>query len=438
MRTSDFFKNEYVDQASYDNLRKFSSYIDGQKNASRKIIYTVLEKNIKTDIKVSQLDSKMAEFAEYLHGSSEGVIVSLAKNYIGANNVPLMFPEGNFGTRMVQDASAARYIYTYGTTDLFNLFKPEDTKILNGQTFEGHKIEPQFYVPNLPMLLINGAPKIPSSGYMQFVMPRNPKKIKKYINDTLTGNLKKSVNTSLEPFYDGFNGTIEQGENNKQWLIKGICSRKSATKVLISEIPIGYSLSSYIKFLDTLEDKGKIKSYKDLSDGGFSFEISYSISDLKALSDEQLMKQLGLIKTVTESYVCIDENNKVRVFDNTTEMIESYIKIKLEFTQKRIDNQIKELESDIRFDFSKYLFIKGIVENEIKVQKIKKIEIENQLNKIEKIIQKEDSYDYLLNMSIHSLTEERMSKLEEQIKNKKLTLDNLNSTSPEATWLSEI
>jgi DNA gyrase/topoisomerase IV subunit A len=77
-KITEFFKSDYVDQASYDNLRKIASLVDGQKNAARKIIYTILQKNIKEKIKVSQLGSKVAEFAEYLHGNMDGVIVNLA------------------------------------------------------------------------------------------------------------------------------------------------------------------------------------------------------------------------------------------------------------------------------------------------------------------------------------------------------------------------
>src|SRR5574344_2245333 len=122
MKISGFFNNEYVNQSSYDNLRKIASIVDGQKNASRKVLYTVLEKNIKEKIKVSQLGSKVAEFAEYLHGNMDNVIVNLAQDYTGTNNLPLLQKKGNFGTRFAQEASASRYIFTHGSDNLFKLF----------------------------------------------------------------------------------------------------------------------------------------------------------------------------------------------------------------------------------------------------------------------------------------------------------------------------
>ncbi len=175
MKISTFFENDYVDQASYDNLRKIASLVDGQKNSSRKIIYTILEKNIKDEIKVSQLGSKVAEFAEYLHGNLDGVIVNLAQNFPGTNNIPLLTREGNFGTRFAQEASASRYIYTYGSKEFFQLFNKNDNAILVKQYFEGEQIEPMFYLPTLPLLLINGSEGV-SSGFAQKILSRDPTK----------------------------------------------------------------------------------------------------------------------------------------------------------------------------------------------------------------------------------------------------------------------
>jgi DNA topoisomerase-2 len=130
MKITEFFSTDFVNYASYSNLRMIASLMDGQKNASRKIIYTILQKNIKEKIKVSQLGSKVAEFAEYLHGNMDGVIVNLAQDFVGTNNTPLLHKKGNFGTRFAQEASASRYIFTYGSENLFNLFKKEDNNIL--------------------------------------------------------------------------------------------------------------------------------------------------------------------------------------------------------------------------------------------------------------------------------------------------------------------
>ena len=436
MKISEFFNNDYVDQASYDNLSKIASLVDGQKNASRKILYTILEKNIKEKIKVSQLGAKVSEFAEYLHGNLDGVIVNLGQDFPGTNNIPLLQKKGNFGTRFSQESSAARYIYTYGTSEFFDLFKKEDNAILKHQFFEGEQIEPMFYVPALPILLVNGSEGV-SSGFAQKILPRDNKKIKKYITTTLAG--KTPQNRTLVPYYNGFNGTIEQGENPSQWLIKGIVTRKGINKVEITEVPIGYDLKGYIKVLDDLEDRKIIQSYRDKSeDDVFKFEVNIASKLLKVWDDETLMNKLKLVKKVTENYTVVDENNKIQVCSDVSEILDKYIKVKLHYIKKRKDYLIQKMNEEIRYDYSKYLFIKMIVDDELIINKRKKSDIVIDLDKVQDILERDGSYDYLLNMNIMSLTKERLDKLKKDIADKKADRDELVKKSIEDIWLGEI
>ena len=436
MKISTFFENDYVDQASYDNLRKIASAVDGQKNASRKILYTIMEKNIKDEIKVSQLGSKVAEFAEYLHGNMDGVIVGLAQNYPGTNNIPLLTREGNFGTRFSQEASASRYIYTYGSKEFFELFRKEDNAILPKQYFEGEQIEPRFYVPNLPLLLINGSEGV-SSGFAQKILSRKSDNLKKAIKHILEGS--KYNENLMTPYFEGFKGPIEKGENPGQWLIKGIVTRKSINKIEISEVPVGYDLKSYIDVLDDLEDKKVIQSYKDKSENDqFLFEVNINSKDLKDWDDDTLLSKLKLVKKVTENYTAMDADNKVKVFEDSFEILSYYVSVKLNSLQQRKDYQLQKLEEEIKFDLSKYIFIKNIVENTLVINKRKKSDIENDMNKIENILRKDESFDYLLNMNILSLTEERMEKLLSDIKTKKDSLDKLKNTEIKDIWLQEL
>jgi len=436
MKITNFFANDYVDQASYDNLRKIASIIDGQKNASRKILHTILEKNIKNEIKVSQLGSKISEFTEYLHGSLDGVIVGLAQNYAGTNNIPLLVREGNFGTRFSQEASASRYIYTNGSNEFFELFKKEDSPVLKHQYFEGTQIEPMFFVPSLPILLINGSEGV-SSGFAQKILPRNPEEIKKYVLSKLAGKTPRTK--TFIPYFEGFSGTVEQGENSSQWLVKGVANRKGVNKVIISEVPVNYDLKGYIKILDDLEDKKIIQSYKDKSeDDKFLFEVTIPSKTLKSWDDETLYQRLKLVKKITENYTVIDENNKIKVYSSVIDIINKYIDIKLIYMKKRKQHLHDKLDQLIKFDYSKYLFIKMIVDEKLVIAKRKKDAIVKDLNKVKNILDKDGSYDYLLNMPIVNLTKEEMDRLDKKIKGSKDQLKELIKTSEEELWKNDL
>jgi len=436
MKVSNFFATDYVDYASYDNLRKIASAIDGQKNTARKIINTVIDKNITTELKVSQLSSKMAEHTEYLHGDASGVIVTMAQSFAGTNNIPLLDREGNFGTRFSPEASAPRYIYTNGSKEMWEMFNKQDNPILIEQYFEGDKIEPMFYVPSLPLLLINGSEGV-SSGFAQKILPRDPKAVRSYLKKRLSG--ESVVPFSSKPHFNGFSGTVRKGDADGKWEIVGNIERKSITKVEITEIPVTYNLKSYLKVLDDLEDKGVINSYRDKSDNDiFRFEVNFASKDLKAMDDEKLLEKLKLVKKVTENYTCFDAENKIRTFSSVGEIMDYYYDVKIEFLKKRKAYQIDKIIDEIKVDGSRYLFIKLIVDDKLVVNKRKKADIEKDLEGHPKVLKRDGNYDYLLDMNIGSLTVERMARLMENIKAKKQNLDKLMEQPVEVLWTEEI
>ena len=433
---TEFFNTDYVNFASYSNLRMIASVMDGQKNSSRKVLHTIMEKNIKDEIKVSQLGSKVAEFTEYLHGNLDGVIVNLAQNFPGTNNIPLLTREGNFGTRFTHEASASRYIYTFGSAEFFKLFNKDDNEILLHQTFEGSKIEPRFFVPELPILLINGSEGV-SSGFAQKILPRNPAAIAKAIRQILSN--QKVDESLLVPYYVGFNGTISRGDTPTQWVIRGTARQTAMNKVEITEVPVGYDLRGYLDVLDTLEDRKIIQSYVDKSENDkFLFEVTIASKVLKDMTNDELLHMLKLIKRVSENYTVIDENNKIRIFESALDILNHYVNVKLQYVDARKHNQLECLKTDISIASSKYEFISRIIAGDLVIGNRKKSDIVSDLDLVDSIIRVNDSYDYLLNMNIVSMTEERLVQLKDSIQNNQATFTALEATKINDIWLESI
>lgn len=430
----DFLNTRLSNYSSYDNLRKIASYIDGLKNASRKVLYTIHEKNIKETEKVSRLASKCSEYSDYLHGDGLWkVIVTLGQDFAGTNNIPLIQKFGAFGCRSNTEPGAPRYIHASGSKAFFELFDYRDDPVLIHQTFEGTKIEPRFYVPTVPMILANGSEGV-SSGFAQKILARNPKSIVKYILNTLQG--KPVRKDWLTPYYNGFNGVIEQDpEDSRKWIIKGVVERSKNT-YLIKEIPFTYDLSGYLKVLDSLEESKIIQSYRDLSDGDNLMQFEVKVP--KDFDHENVLKVLKLEKPVTENYTCIDENNKIRIFDNAEEILKTFIKTKLDFLQKRKDHLLFSLTFQISVLKSKVEFVTRVINKKLKINNIPKEDIIKELSKIKDIIQVQDSYDYLLKMPIYSLTKEKVQELLDQLKEKETELNELAKKSPGNLWSDDI
>ena len=440
MKIEEFLNTKLVNYASYDNLRKIASCIDGCKNASRKVLYTVHEKKIKDKLKVLQLANKAAEFSDYLHGDLSGVVVTLGQDFAGTNNLPMLKKSGSFGTRSVHDSAAPRYIFAQGSEEFFNIFKYVDDDILELQVFEGNKIEPRFYLPTLPMLLINGSEGI-SEGYAQKILPRDANNIKKYLTQYLKG--QKTNSKLLMPSVNGFTGNIERDlespENTKKFLVKGVVEIVSKTEVLVKDIPYQYDLQQYLKVLDDLQDTKKILRYKDESDGENILQFRVYFPRNTVLTQENVLSILKLVKPVTENYICISENNQIiDYFQSAEDIIKYYIDVKKRYLQKRKEFLVQKYESELQILKSKEMFINLCINSNIEINNKNKALIVQQLEKFNDIIKLNDSYDYLLNMPIYSLTSERLDSLKKSITELTEKLNNTKDISIEQMWLNDI
>lgn len=434
-----FTENEYKQWAQNKNFTAFANIMSGLNFSANKIVYTMYYKNITNFQKVETVANSTALETEYPGGAKnlEGVIYTNIQNYVGGKNLPLITGQGDTGARLDKTPAAARYAKCALSSNFKKLINKDDFEVLPQYFYEGKYIEYQFIPFSLPLILINGSTGI-GSGHAQNILPRSVDNIKKYIQLYL--NNKSSKEDLLLPYYNGFKGKVER-ISDKQYTIKGCISRINKTELEITDMPPSFNYKSAIKLLDSLEEKKIIKSYDDLCDpkkDTFLFKVKMEAKELDTLSEDELLQKLKLIDTETENYTCIDEKNRVIVFKSDSELIQHYIKIKLEYLDKRKDYQLSKLDEEIRYDLSKYTFIKNIVENKLIINKRKKADIEKDLESIENIIKKDDSFDYLLNMNIMSLTEERMNKLLEDIKTKKSDLDKLKETDIKDIWKDEI
>lgn len=443
MKLSEFLNTDYCNYAAYDNSRKICSLIDGQKISARKVLNTVIKDNINKDIKVENLMSRVSEQNEYLHGANSlgGVIVNMAIRYVGTNNIPLLHNEGNFGSRFINENSAVRYIFTRKEPILDYIFKKEDFPILNEQSFEGTKIEPRYFVPIIPLLLANGTEGI-SVGFAQLILPRNPTELVKFILDFL--NDKKPDIYKLNPYYKGFNGTIERDpECYTRYFIKGCFKRENTTNITITELPIKYQLSSglkqsYIDVLDELEDKKIIKGFKDEStDDIFCFKVKVS-REFSELSDDEILNKLKLVQTEVENYTCLDENNKILETDNLNDIVYRYIAVRLNTYTLRKNYMLKIMSDDLKLMLSKYTFIKNVIDGNIVINNIPINNIYAELENIKNIIKQDDSFEYLLSIKASSFTKEYYLELKNKILALKAEFDALKLKSEKEIWKEEI
>lgn len=435
-----FFEDEYVDQASYDNLRKIASCIDGLKNASRKVICTILDKNITDLTKVSQLSAKAAEYTDYLHGSLDGVVVTLAQDYLTTNQIPLLAKKGNFGTRAIQDPSASRYIFASGSPILKKLFNSLDNTQLIQQEFEGTKIEPRFYVPDLPVLLINGSRGV-SSGFAQYILPRPLVEIEKIITEFCKNPDMKIIQkiNNVKPFIGDFNGKVERDleqPNAYKWLFTANFEVHK-DHIILKDIPYGEDLRGYLQVLDKLEEDKKIKSYEDLSNGDtFTFKIKV---DKKFNFDyNNIIKTFKLQVSVTENFTCMDENNKILEAQSPFDILERYVAVKIVYLGLRKEHLMKELGNSLDKLRSVAFFIQSVISGNFDPKGKKAVDFNaffdyNKLYKDEN--DSHSGYGYLHRVQMGKMAEDEIQAIKEKIAKQQQELEDVEQSSIYELWL---
>ena len=147
---SEFVNKELILFSMADNVRSIPSMVDGLKPGQRKVLFSCMKRKLTSDIKVAQLAGYVSEHSAYHHGeaSLNGTIVNMAQTHVGSNNIALLVPSGQFGTRIQggKDAASPRYIFTRLSMATRMLFNPHDDALLTFMEDDGQSIEPQWYV----------------------------------------------------------------------------------------------------------------------------------------------------------------------------------------------------------------------------------------------------------------------------------------------------
>jgi DNA topoisomerase-2 len=453
----EFINKELIHFSKYDCDRSIPNLMDGLKISLRKILYSAFKKRLTTEIKVAQFSGYVSEHSCYHHGeeSLNKAIVGMAQNFIGSNNINLLFPSGQFGSRIKggQDASSPRYIFTRLEKITRILFPEQDDNILKYLNDDGTPVEPQFYVPIIPMVLVNGSKGI-GTGFSTEIMCYNPVQIITYIKNKLQ-NIVNSANEFL-PYYEGFTGSITRLNDNK-FLFKGTYEKIEQDKIKVTELPIGYWTEDFKELLNDLQnDKDKegkkivpfVKDvYENYTDTTVEFVITFSkgkIDELEKASGDYgcngLEKMLKLYSTSsTTNMNLFNAEDKLTKYDSVDSIIDDYFGIRLDYYNDRKMNLIENLEKELLIMSNKVRYIQEVLAGTIDLRKKKKQEITNLLKeKKYDIMDDDDEYKYLVKMPMDSVSEENVEKLVSEHSSKSAELVRIKNTTIQQMWLKEL
>ena len=427
LSVTDFVHRDLANFSAEDIKRSIPHVADGLKPSQRKVIFACLKKNLTSDMKVAQLAGYVAEQTAYHHGeaSLQGTIVNLAQNFVGANNLNLLEPSGQFGTRLAggKDAASSRYIFTRLGPQTRKIFDPTDGPVLEYVLDDGQQVEPEFYSPIVPMILINGAEGI-GTGFSCYVPPYNVETVKHNIQCAL----EQVPMVAMKPYFKGFKGKVTKTKDHT-WVLEGVVE-KEGSQLHVTELPPGKWIQDFKEHLDDLVEKGTIQKYENHS--------TETTPDFRIWggSFENPTKELGLTKTIhTSNMYLIGPNGAVKKYASPEEILLDYMEIRVGIYKKRKAYLLKLLDADIQWLSEKARFIGFVINKRIQVLNIPLEEIKNQL-RAENF--KEDIWTKLLDIKTYQYTREEVQKLKDLCEQRVKERENLKALSVVQMWKNNL
>lgn len=455
-----FVDRDLIHFSNYDVERSIPSVIDGLKISQRKVLFACFKRKlVRDEIRVAQLAGYVSEHAAYHHGemSLVGTIVNLAQTYVGSNNINLLMPNGQFGTRLHggKDAASARYIHTRLSTLASKLFLRSDEAILTPTLDDGQAVEPRTYVPVVPLILINGAIGI-GTGFSTNIPSYNPLDVIGCIRTLLAaGGVDPSdvhMEKDLMPWYNGFEGKIERSETGKL-VSRGVYARTGPTKVRVTELPLGTWTQDFKEMLDTLVcTKGDLKRVDGAyTDTKVDFTLTFaSVEILDALLEEvlgsepsttRLETNLRLVSnkglSLTNRYL-FGPSGAIRNYGSTREIIVDFFRVRLDAYERRREAELCLYRAEVDLAKARVRFIELVASGDLQLHGRQKADVEIELADVHGVARLEGSHDHLLRMAMGSLTAERKAILVGQMEVLQGKLSCLEATTARDIWIGDL
>ncbi|KAL3923273.1 MAG: hypothetical protein SGILL_001747, partial [Bacillariaceae sp.] len=464
LKYSQFINKEFILFSGSDCERSIPHVMDGFKPSQRKVLYACIKRKLKDEIKVAQLAGYIGEHSAYHHGeaSLHTTIIGMAQSFVGSNNVNLLVPAGQFGTRRLggKDAASPRYIFTMLEKITRTIFHPDDDELLNYLSDDGMSIEPEHYMPVIPMILVNGSDGI-GTGWSSKIPNYDPRQI--------ISNIRKMIANEdideMQPFYSGFQGEVTPDGPGK-FKLKGIIERTGPTTLEVTELPVRSWTQDFKNLLDKMLVADKDQSSADVrdfqefhTDTTVKFVINAEeakIDSWEKLAKGGLYSKFKLTSSISETNMhAFNTQHKITKY-NPGAILKTFFDLRMEFYVKRKDLLVQKLRKQQKILSNKARFVEEVCSGDLVVSSRKKVELLKDLQTRgyelfdEKTTEDEDEeeetsisdlskgYEYLLGMKIWSLTYEKAEELRAQLAERTAELEELEGTEPSTIWLRDL
>lgn len=427
---TDFIDKELILFSRADITRSIPSVVDGLKPSQRKVLFAAFKRNLTADIKVAQFAGYTAEHSAYHHGEASltATIVNMAQDFVGSNNVNYLMPSGQFGTRANggKDAASARYIFTRLSPATRRLFHPDDDALLRYLEDDGDSVEPEWYVPTLPALLINGSEGI-GTGWSTSVPSYDPTDVATNVRRMIRGDPL----VPMTPWYRHFKGTIVETAPGT-FASRGVWTVRGNT-VTVTELPVGRWTQDVKEHYDSLLDKKIIVDFRENhTDVDVRFELDFPSTPPADLAT--VLKLETAIRTT--NIHAFDPDGAIKKYETPEDVVREWFVVRRKFYAMRKEMLLKNMDAAADKAANKARFVRDIVAGTLVVGGKKKIDVLAELEK--EGYASFDGYGYLADMPIFDLTSDKIAALVATAEALRSRREILAGTSIETMWLDDL
>jgi len=422
--------NEWLSFAMYTvESRAIPNMIDGLKPVQRFYLYSSILNSKRDFKKVSAVAGIISDYG-YNHGEASAAGAGQLMAATWNNNICLVEGRGSFGTRLVQEAGAPRYVYTRLSENFDKYLR--DADLAPAHDDPEHE-PPAFYLPVIPLVLANGTKGI-ATGFATNILPRDPDSLSRVCREyVVNGNLTNKPTVK----FPEFNGDVTYDPVDERYIVTGKYEKTSKTVLTITEVPYGYDRESYVKILDKLEDDNDIVSYEDLCDKqGFRFEIKLKQTGSSSWNHNKIVSKFKLSKPFSENLTVIGPDGKLREYKDEMQLIKDFCDYRLTILNKRIEARKAEAIEEVRWLDVKRQFIGAVLEDNIIFKNRKKADVSKQILNVTDALS--GDVDRLLRINILSLTDEMVKELEKDIKAAQKELRYWNKQTPKSQFEKDL
>jgi DNA topoisomerase-2 len=424
----DFVNKDLIHFSHYNLERSIPNVMDGLKTSQRKILYAAFKRNLTSEIRVAQFAGYVSEHTGYHHGEASltEAIIGMAQDFVGSNNIPWLVPQGQFGTRLLggEDSASPRYIHTYLQPRIRKIVPEADFPVLNYRDDDGLPVEPDWYAPVLPMLLVNGARGI-GTGYSTYIPPCNPKVLKQMLKEWLQGN-EAALSDPIMPHFEGFKGSMASDGT-----VVGVY-KKEKDEFVVTELPPGTWTAKYREFLEKELAEGRIKDFVDTST-----DMTVNIR-IRGMEEKALQKSLS-DKIKTTNMHAFNSRGIITKYATLNDILREYATVRLELYETRRQHQIQTLRNELPYHENVMRFIEDQISDAPKIDLRRQSKADcDRLLTAGGYAKIEESFEYILKLPVSSFTAEAILKHRTKLASLRSEIDTLNKTNARAMWLGDL